>query len=64
MNLRDIIGSIKIELINWKNRPKANQILNDLKIQTKNFPGIYIEFIEKKDGPPKDRDVEIKDSKC
>ena len=56
----DIIGSIKIELINWKNRPKANRILNDLKIQTKNFPGIYIEFIEKKDGPPKDRDVEIK----
>ena len=56
----DIIGSIKVELINWKNRPKANQILNDLKIQTKNFPGIYIEFIEKKDGPPKDRDVEIK----
>ena len=56
----DIIGSIKIELINWKNRPKANQILNDLKVQTKNFPGIYIEFIEKKDGPPKDRDVEIK----
>ena len=56
----DIIGSIKIELINWKNRPKANQILNDLKIQTNNFPGIYIEFIEKKDGPPKDRDVEIK----
>ena len=56
----DVIGSIKIELINWKNRPKANQILNDLKIQTKNFPGIYIEFIEKKDGPPKDRDVEIK----
>ncbi len=56
----DIIGSIKVELINWKSRPKANQILNDLKIQTKNFPGIYIEFIEKKDGPPKDRDVEIK----
>ena len=44
----DIIGSIKVELINWKNRPKANQILNDLKMQTKNFPGIYIEFIEKR----------------
>ena len=56
----DVIGSIKVELINWKKRPKANQILNDLKTQTKNFPGIYIEFIEKKDGPPKDRDVEIK----
>ena len=56
----DVIGSIKVELINWKKRPKANQILNELKKQTKNFPGIYIEFIEKKDGPPKDRDVEIK----
>jgi len=56
----DVIGSIKVELINWKKRPKANQILKDLKIQTKSFPGIYIEFIEKKDGPPKDRDVELK----
>ena len=55
----DVIGSIKIELINWKKRPQAKIILNDLKNKTNKFPGIYLEFIEKKDGPPKDKDVEI-----
>ena len=55
----DIIGSIKIELINWKKRPRANQIINQLKKSTKKFAGIYIEFIEKMDGPPKDKDIEI-----
>ncbi|MEE2695401.1 MAG: efflux RND transporter permease subunit [Pseudomonadota bacterium] len=55
----DVVGSIKIELTNWKNRPKANEIIKNLKGVTKKFPGIYIEYIEKKDGPPKDRDVEI-----
>ena len=55
----DVIGSIKIELVDWKKRPSANKILNDLENLTKNFAGINIEFIEKKDGPPKDKDIEI-----
>ena len=54
-----MIGSIKIELINWKYRPKAAKIINDLKSVTDKFAGINVEFIEKKDGPPKDRDIEI-----
>ena len=33
--------------------------LSNPKIQPKKFSGIYIEFIEKMDGPPKDKDVEI-----
>ena len=56
----DVIGSIKIELIDWKDRPKASEILKELKSQTQSIPGLYIEYVEKKDGPPKDRDVEIK----
>ena len=56
----DVVGSIKIELKDWKSRPKAKDILLNLKNKTDNFPGIYVEYIEKKDGPPKDRDVEIK----
>ena len=55
----DIIGSIKIELINWKKRPKAVYVIEQLKSSTKMFSGIYIEFIEKMDGPPKDKDIEI-----
>ena len=29
----DVVGSIKIELTNWKNRPKAKDILFELKKQ-------------------------------
>ena len=55
----DVIGSIKIELTNWKQRPQSKYVIDELKQSTKKFPGIYIEFIEKQDGPPKDKDVEI-----
>ena len=55
----DVVGSIKIELIDWKNRPKADTIINNLKKGTQIFSGLYIEFIEKQDGPPKDKDVEM-----
>ena len=37
----DIIGSIKIELINWKDRPKAIYVIEQLKVQLKNS----LEFI-------------------
>ncbi|MFL2679036.1 MAG: efflux RND transporter permease subunit [Alphaproteobacteria bacterium] len=56
----DIIGSIKIELIDWDIRPKSNIIIEQLKIATRKFSRLYIEFVEKQDGPPKDKDVEIK----
>ena len=55
----DVIGSIKIEFIDWRKRPNANVVIEELKLQTKRFSGIYIEFIKKQDGPPKDKDIEI-----
>ena len=55
----DVIGAIKIEFIDWRKRPNANIIIEELKLQTKQFAGIFIEFIKKQDGPPKDKDIEI-----
>ena len=55
----DIIGSIKLEFVNWKDRPEAKSILNALEKKFKTIPGVVIEIIEKKDGPPKDKDIEI-----
>lgn len=55
----DIIGKINIELIDWKNRPKAKDIIKDLKVKSESIPGITIQIIEKKDGPPKDKDIEL-----
>ena len=55
----DIIGSINIEFIDWKKRPKSNIITKKLEVLCNSIPGIKVEIIEKKDGPPKDRDIEI-----
>ncbi|MAH78430.1 MAG: MFS transporter [Rickettsiales bacterium] len=55
----DIIGTIKIEFINWKKRPKAKFLINELLSECNKIAGIKVEIIEKKDGPPKDKDVEL-----
>ena len=54
-----IIGTIKIEFINWKKRPKAKFLINELLSECNKIAGIKVEIIEKKDGPPKDKDVEL-----
>ena len=55
----DVIGSIKIEFISWKKRPEAKELINDLQSKVNLISGIKVEIIEKKDGPPKDKDIEI-----
>ncbi len=55
----DIIGSINIEFISWKVRPKAEKIIKNLEIDCNKIPGIKVEIIEKKDGPPQEKDIEI-----
>ena len=55
----DIIGAIKIEFIHWKKRKKAKKIISNLQNEINMIPGIKVEIIEKKDGPPKDKDIEI-----
>ena len=55
----DIIGSINIEFIEWKKRPKTNFIIKNLEKTFLKIPGINVEILEKKDGPPNDKDVEI-----
>ena len=49
----DVVGSIKIEFTDWKDRPNSKNIINDLKNVTEKFVGIYIEFVEKKGRPTK-----------
>ena len=42
-----------------EDQTNANIIIDELKLLTNKFSGIYIEFIKKQDGPPKDKDIEI-----
>ena len=55
----DIIGNLNLEFIDWKKRPKAKEIIENLNRKLNQIAGLKIEIIEKKDGPPKDKDIEI-----
>ena len=55
----DIIGYLNLEFIEWKERPKAKEIIENLNKKLNQIAGLKIEIIEKKDGPPKDKDIEI-----
>ena len=55
----DVIGSIKVNLDIGK-IGQLNQIIDELKRVTNKFAGIYIEFIEKKDGLQKIKILKLK----
>ncbi len=55
----DVIGNINIEFRDWRERPRAKVLINQLYKKFNDIPGIKVEIIEKKDGPPKDKDIEI-----
>ena len=55
----DVIGSINIEFINWMKRPRANIIIKEIENECSKIPGIKVEVLEKKDGPPNEKDIEI-----
>lgn len=55
----DIIGSINIEFISWKKRENTSTVIKNLEKELQEFAGIKIEVIEKKDGPPNDKDIDI-----
>ena len=55
----DVVGSINIEFIEWKLRPSTDLIIKKLENECNKIPGIIVEILEKKDGPPNEKDIEI-----
>lgn len=47
----DNIGSINIELIDWEQRRKADQIIADLRQELKSLAGVRLEFAANEGGP-------------
>ena len=55
----DTIGIIRMELVHWKVRPKANKIFTDLRSRVKDMPGIIVEVRAERRGPASGRDIEL-----
>jgi multidrug efflux pump len=55
----DTIGVIQFEFINWKHRRKAREIMDQLRTDTRDIPGILVEVTAPAAGPPTGKPVQV-----
>ena len=57
---KDIVGKLQLEFIDWKERRKTSVILKNIIKKSKSYPGLIIEFMEEKKGPPSGKPLNIR----
>jgi multidrug efflux pump len=55
----DVIGVIQVEFIDWQERRKAAEILDEIRRSTAGIPGIVVEIREQENGPTEGKPIEI-----
>ena len=56
---QDIIARMQLELKRWDERPKAAEILSEIKRRTAHLAGIRVEVQEQRTGPVRDKPIQI-----
>jgi multidrug efflux pump len=55
----DVIGTITIEFIDWRQRRPVDDIVEEIEKMGKTIPGIQVEVIKEQGGPPRQKPIEI-----
>ncbi|TVS92606.1 efflux RND transporter permease subunit [Wolbachia pipientis] len=55
----NVIAKIQLELVDWRCRRKAQQILNDIRSSVQSIKGVIIDVQEQKSGPSADKPIQI-----
>ncbi|MSP51844.1 MAG: efflux RND transporter permease subunit [Alphaproteobacteria bacterium] len=55
----DTIGTLLLELKDWRVRRRANAILADIRERTKDIPGIFVEARKPESGPPTGKAIRL-----
>lgn len=55
----DAIGTITLELKDWQERRKADLIMDEIRERTSSIPGIIIEILKQRSGPPSGKKINI-----
>ncbi|MDG1731404.1 MAG: efflux RND transporter permease subunit [Thalassotalea sp.] len=55
----DLVGRLRMNLLNWQFRPNANDIINELHQRLDNFAGVEIEIRKDESGPIQGKDLEL-----
>jgi multidrug efflux pump len=55
----DTIGVIQFEFADWRSRPPAHEIMDAIRAQTADIPGILIEVTAPRAGPPTGKPIQV-----
>jgi multidrug efflux pump len=55
----DVVGVIMLEFIDWEQRRKANEILEEMKQRTSDIAGVVLEFTKAEHGPSQGKPIQI-----
>jgi multidrug efflux pump len=55
----DVIGQIQFEFVDWQKRRKASVIMNEIRTDTADIPGIRVEVTAPQAGPPTGKPIQI-----
>jgi multidrug efflux pump len=55
----DVIGVIQLQLVDWRLRPAAAEILERLRRETSDLPGIVLQFREQEGGPEMGKPIQV-----
>ncbi|MFO7580963.1 efflux RND transporter permease subunit [Guyparkeria sp.] len=53
----DVIGVIQLDLVDWQQRPSADEILAELRAETADIPGVRLQFLTESGGPRQGKPV-------
>lgn len=56
----DVVGIIQLDLVDWRRRPPAREILDEVRARTADIPGIQLEIREQEQGPGTGKPVEVR----
>jgi multidrug efflux pump len=55
----DTIGIIQFEFADWKTRPPAHRIMDEIRAKTADIPGVMVEVTAPRAGPPTGKPVQV-----
>ncbi|QBL08802.1 efflux RND transporter permease subunit [Rheinheimera sp. D18] len=55
----DVVGTLQFQFIDWHERRKAAQILNEMRTLTADIPGVILEFRQQQEGPSGGKPIEL-----
>jgi multidrug efflux pump len=56
---QDVVGQIQFEFADWRTRPSANALMNQIRDQTADIPGIKVEVTAAQAGPPTGKPIQV-----